>query len=80
MAAEITLFTPLARATPVIGPVAMRPIESKTATFTAAQSCVGRFFANGAVMTLTLNGVTWTIPDGGIEYYGVELGDVWTVA
>lgn len=79
MAAEITLFKQTATAqqshTALIDPVA-----SYTATFTPTQRGIIRVYANGGAVVLTINSITFTIPSGTVENYGVNANQAVTVA
>lgn len=78
MAAEITLFRQ--SATDRYAQVAAYPFDSKTATFTPTQKCVGRVYANAAPVTLTIDAFSFTVPSGAVEYFGFEANKEVTVA
>ena len=84
MAAEITLFKPLADNSPRNGPVATLStdgiVATYSATFTPSVDGIVRIFANGSVVTITADSISFTIPDGAIEWYGVIAGQQVTVA
>ncbi|EGF93755.1 hypothetical protein ABI_21970 [Asticcacaulis biprosthecium C19] len=71
MAAEITLFKALGDGGGRNGPVAGRPVQSYSASFTPAISGVIRVYANGTPVVLTIGGKSLTVPSGWIEYFGV---------
>jgi hypothetical protein len=78
MAAEITLFRQ--SATKQQAQVPAFPVASYTATFTPTVSGVIRVYANAAAVALTIGGITFNVPSGTVEYFGVEANKAVTVA
>ena len=82
MAAEITLFARVGKGGGHIEQVAADPIRSFSATFTTSASEAGllRVYANGAPVALTIDGISFTVPAGGVEYFGIGASKTVTVA
>lgn len=81
MAAEITLFAAIGQGRGHTAQVPQQPINSYTATIASmAQDGIIRVYANAAPVVLTTNGITWTVPSGSVEYFGVSAGQAITVA
>ena len=74
MAAEITLFANTGEGNGHQAQVAKTPIASYNTSFTAAQGGLIRVWANGAPVVLTISNLAWTIPTGGVEYFGIPAG------
>lgn len=80
MAAEITLYAGIGNANNPEAQVPIDPINSYTASFTAPQNGSLRVYANGGAVVLTWDGITWTVPSGSVEYFGIRKGTSVTVA
>ena len=82
MAAEITLFARIGKGGGHVEQAAADPIKSYSATFTTPQDQGGllRVYANGAAVALSIDGITFTVPAGGVEYFGVAAAKTVTVA
>ena len=81
MAAEITLFGGAPVQNGSVLQIARTPIQGNiTTTFTPTQDAVARVYANGTAVVLTIRGISFTIPNGSVEYVGVTAGQQVTVA
>lgn len=80
MAAEITLFKEMGSRIYPGAQVAAVPYQSKTATFTPDVNVLMRVWANGANVSLTVDSITWTVPNGSVEYFYARASKEVTIA
>jgi hypothetical protein len=79
MAAEITLFRQAASGLQSHEAL-IDPIASYTTTFTPTAKGIIRVYGNAVPVVLTINSITFTVPSGGVERFGVNAGQQVTVA
>lgn len=75
MSAEITLFRSIAAMQAGAPQVVMDPVEAFNGDFTAPIEGVIRVYAKTADVLITMNNLSWTVPSGGVEYFGVRKDD-----